>query len=354
MICPRCKENVLDGSTSCVKCGYNFSMNNMQNNMVNNNQNNNFVQQNNMGMNNNFMNNNQNTNMNSNINGNFNNSYNGKMNNNTNKKGSNVIVVAIVIVLIVVAGIFSYKFFIKDKNVNNDNNKQQDVNKDNNNSNDNSNNIDDEYTPIDESIAGKVEPGTNLTYDENGAFLLYVNDYYTRTDVGTFVTGEIVRGTIKPGDKLQIIGYDKKIINTEVVSLEKSRKIIDSAKIGEAVSILLKGVTKEQLNYGQAIAKPNSIKATNYFEATIDVLDASAGNRNNSINNGYKGYMIFNPPASDGVITLLGSTKVGNPGDKDIKVKIKLDKSLPMEVGNSFKVAKGSLAIALGKVTKMY
>lgn len=349
MICPRCKGNVLDGSTSCVNCGYNFSMNN--------NQNNNFVQQNNMGMSNNFMNNNQNTNMNSNISGNFNNSYNGHMNNNTNKKGNNGIAIVISIVIVVVIGIFSYNFLMKNKNVNNDNNKQHDVNKANNNSNDNSNNndsIDDKYTPIDESIAGKVEPGTNLTYDENGAFLLYIDDVFTRTGVGTFVTGTVTRGTVKPGDKLQIVGLDKKIINTEAVMLENVRKTMESAKIGDSVGILLKNVTKEQVLRGQVIAKPNSIKATNYFEATIDVLDASAGNRNNSIDNGYKGYMIFNPPASDGVITLLGSTKVGNPGDKDIKVKIKLDKSLPMEVGNNFIVSKNSLGIALGKVTKMY
>lgn len=334
MICPRCKGNVLDGSTSCVKCGYNFSMNNNQQ-MNNQMMNNNFVQQNNVGMNNNFMNNNQNTNMNSNINGNFNNGYNGQMNNDTNKKGNNGIIIVVALVIVVVIGFLSCNFLMKNKNINNDNN------------------VDNNYSPTEEDMPDGIAPGTNLTYDENGAFLFYVEDFYGVPDVGTYVTGRVARGTVKLGDKLQVVGYSENVINTEVVEIEMFKAKQKSAKMGDSAGILLKGVTRDKIAHGQAIAKPNSIVATNYFEATIDVLDESNGNKGNSITDNSKFNMWFNPSSSNGTITLLDDIKVGNPGDKNIKVKIKLDDNVPMEVGESFKILKYYSKVALGKVTKM-
>lgn len=193
---------------------------------------------------------------------------------------------------------------------------------------------------------------TNTTYDENGAFLLRIEDVFTITGRGTVVTGKVERGTIKMNDEVQIIGLDKEIITTIVTGIEMFRSTLDQATVGDNVGILLRGVKRDQVQKGQVVAKPNSISAVKKFEANLSVISTEDGGRGTPFFDGFSPKFYFLTDIS-GTIKLPKDKEMVKPGE-NVVVTVTLEESIAMEVGTEFTIREGGRIIANGKVTKVY
>lgn len=264
-----------------------------------------------------------------------------------NKNGKRFpIVPIIIVVLLVVVAIFGASKIMKKNTTPSKPNEAI-------NENDTTNNKD-TNNGTNNNTSGTVDPDTNLTYDKNGAFLMAIEDVFTITGRGTVVTGRVSRGTIKLNDEVQIIGLDKEIINTSVTGIEMFRKQLDYAEAGDNVGLLLKDVSREEVERGQVIAKPNSIKASKKFEATIDVLSKEEGGRHTPFFTNYRPQFYFKTTDITGTITLLNNVEMVSPGDKNIKISVDLVSNVAMEIGTEFSIREGGRTIGAGKITKVY
>lgn len=198
-----------------------------------------------------------------------------------------------------------------------------------------------------------VDSDTNLSYDKDGAFLMAVEDAYTITGRGTVVTGRVERGTIKLNDEVQIIGLNHEIITTIVTNIEMSGKLVDYAEMGDNVGILLKDVSRDDVEIGQVLAKPNSIKAATKFDADVYVLTKEEGGRLTPLFNNYKPQFYFKTADITGLITLPKNVEKVNPGNNS-KMTVELVSNVAMEVGTEFDIKEGGRIIAKGTVTKVY
>ncbi len=263
-------------------------------------------------------------------------------NHSNNKKSMNGIIIVVIILLIVIAiGIFYLT--TKDKKLDKtdvDNNTNQTVEKEEQNS-----------TESNSNISGSVDSNTNTNYDENGAFLMPIEDIFTITGRGTLVTGKVSRGKIKVGDTIQIIGLDKEIKTTVVKGIEISRKSVDEATVGDDVGILL-SIAREELEIGQVVAKPNSIVAAKKFEADVYVFSKEEGGRQTPFFTNYRPQFYFRTTEVTGTITLPDGVEMVMPGD-NAKFSVELVKSIAMEVGTEFSIREGGRTIASGKITKV-
>lgn len=220
--------------------------------------------------------------------------------------------------------------------------KENSDNNNNTNSNSNSNN----YQKV---TIGQVNSNTNLSYDANGAFFMYVEDVFSIASKGTIVTGKISRGTIKVGDEIQVLGTDGEILTTQVVGIEKYRKEYDSAQIGDNVGLILKDVQRDQVQRGEALVAPNTMIATTDFEADIHVLLKSEGGKGQSIISGYQPVFAIGPTTYNGNISTDSVIKEGEDG----KIYVRLSTPIAMEVGTEINICEGGRTVATGKVTKV-
>lgn len=256
-----------------------------------------------------------------------------------NKKGLIIIAVIAVLVIIIIAGIVLFGNQNKKKTPNNEVPKNSDV-KNNNEQKDN-------------NSTGSVEEGTNTTYDENGAFLFSIEDVFTITGKGTVVTGNVQRGKLKVGDTVQIVGLSEEILTTEVTGIEMFREQKDEAIVGDDVGIALKNITREQVQKGQVLAKPNSIVATTKFDADVHILSKEEGGRHTPFFDGYRPQFYFRAANITGVIDLPDYIEMVNPGE-DVSFTTTLVSNVAMEVGTEFSIREGGRIIGKGTVTKIY
>ena len=142
-----------------------------------------------------------------------------------------------------------------------------------------------------------------------------VEDVFTITGRGTVVTGRIQRGAVKIGDKIQIIGMDEEIIDTEVIGIEINRKQLEEANTGDNVGIILKDVTRTQVMRGQVLAKPNSIVNSKKFDADIHVYLQDEGGRNESISSNEKLVYYLRTLDIAGELQILNDAGKLNPGE---------------------------------------
>ena len=174
---------------------------------------------------------------------------------------SKKIIIVLCVVAVVCFSIFAYFKFIKIKN----------KSKNNNNSNTGNFNI--------ETNNETIKSDTKKEYNENATFLMSIDDVFTITGKGTVVTGTIERGTINLNDTVQIIGLNDEIKTTVVTGIEKLSKNIDTAKAGDHVGLSLKDIKRDEVNRGQVIAKPNTIKNATNFVAQVYMLTKEEGGR---------------------------------------------------------------------------
>ncbi|MFA6735457.1 MAG: elongation factor Tu [Saccharofermentanales bacterium] len=183
-------------------------------------------------------------------------------------------------------------------------------------------------------------------------FLLAVEDVFSITGRGTVATGRVERGVIKVGDPVEIVGLQDEPRTTVVTGVEMFRKLLDQAEAGDNVGLLLRGIQRNEIERGQVICKPGSIKPHTHFEAQIYVLTQSEGGRHKPFFNGYRPQFYFRTTDVTGVVELPEGVEMVMPGDH-ITMTIKLITPIAMDEGLRLAIREGGRTVASGTVSKI-
>jgi elongation factor Tu len=184
-------------------------------------------------------------------------------------------------------------------------------------------------------------------------FLMPVEDVFSIKGRGTVVTGRIDRGIVKVGDEVEIVGLAEESRKTIVTGVEMFQKILDDSQAGDNVGCLLRGVDKEDIERGQVLAKPGSIKPHTKFEGEVYVLTKEEGGRHTPFFSGYKPQFYFRTTDVTGKLDLMGGAEMCMPGD-NVTMSIDLEeKPIAMELGLRFAIREGGRTVGSGVVTKI-
>ncbi|MFA9288833.1 MAG: elongation factor Tu [Weeksellaceae bacterium] len=182
-------------------------------------------------------------------------------------------------------------------------------------------------------------------------FLMPVEDVFTISGRGTVVTGRVERGQLKVNDEIEIVGIrDSK--KTVITGIEMFRKSLDEARAGDNTGLLLRGVEKEDVERGQVIVKPGSVKPHTDFEAEIYVLTKEEGGRHTPFFKGYRPQFYIRTTDVTGAIELPAGVEMVMPGDS-IKINAKLIYPIALEEGLKFAIREGGHTVGAGVVTKI-
>ena len=180
------------------------------------------------------------------------------------------------------------------------------------------------------------------------AFLMPIEDVFTITGRGTVVTGRVERGIVNVGGEVEIIGI-KPTLKTTVTGVEMFRKLLDSGQAGDNVGALLRGTKKEEVERGQVLAKPGSIKPHTSFKSEVYVLTKDEGGRHTPFFTGYKPQFYFRTTDITGEVNLPEGVEMVMPGD-NIEMTVELIHPIAMEEGLRFAIREGGRTVASGVV----
>ena len=192
------------------------------------------------------------------------------------------------------------------------------------------------------------EPERDLDKD----FLMPIEDVFSIEGRGTVVTGRIDRGIVKVGEEIEIVGMGAETSKTTVTGVEMFNKSLDQGQAGDNAGILLRGTKKEDVQRGQVLSKPGTIKPHTEFEAQVYVLTKEEGGRHKPFFNGYKPQFYISTTDVTGEVTLPEGTEMVMPGDT-VNVKIKLIVPVAMEETMRFAIREGGRTVGAGSVTKI-
>jgi elongation factor Tu len=182
-------------------------------------------------------------------------------------------------------------------------------------------------------------------------FLLPIEDVFSIAGRGTVVTGRVERGIVKTGDEVEIVGL-KPTVKTIVTGVEMFRKLLDEGRAGENVGALLRGTKREDVERGQVLAKPASIKPHTKFESEIYVLSKEEGGRHTPFFKGYRPQFYFRTTDVTGEIQLPDGVEMVMPGD-NIQMTVTLIHPIAMEDGLRFAIREGGRTVGAGVVAKI-
>ncbi len=183
-------------------------------------------------------------------------------------------------------------------------------------------------------------------------FLMPVEDVFSIKGRGTVPTGRVERGVIKPGEEIEIVGLHHEPHKTVATSLEMFHKTLDEAEPGDAVGILLRGIDREEIERGQVLAAPGSIKPYTYAEAGVYILSKEEGGRHTPFFNGYKPQFYIRTTDVTGSIELPEGMEMAMPGD-NVTMKIKLIYPVALEKGLRFAIREGGKTVGAGTVSRI-
>jgi len=183
-------------------------------------------------------------------------------------------------------------------------------------------------------------------------FLMSVEDVFSIKGRGTVPTGRVERGVIKAGEEIEIVGLHHEPKKTVATSLEMFHKILDYAEPGDAVGVLLRGVEREEVERGQVLAAPGSIKPHTYAEAEVYVLSKEEGGRHTPFFTGYKPQFYIRTTDVTGEIELPEGVEMVMPGD-NITMKIKLIYPVALEKGLRFAIREGGKTVGAGSFSRI-
>ena len=186
--------------------------------------------------------------------------------------------------------------------------------------------------------------------DTDKTFLMPVEDVFTITGRGTVATGRVERGMVKVGDTVEIVGMMEEAKQTVCTGVEMFRKLLDSAVAGDNIGALLRGVERKDIQRGQVLAKPGSIKPHTKFMGEVYVLSKEEGGRHTPFFNGYRPQFYFRTTDVTGVITLPEGTEMVMPGD-NVQMAIELITPIAVEEGLRFAIREGGRTVGAGVVT---
>ena len=187
--------------------------------------------------------------------------------------------------------------------------------------------------------------------DIEKSFLMPIEDVFSISGRGTVVTGRVERGRVKVGEEVEIVGI-KDTVKTTCTGVEMFRKLLDEGVAGDNVGVLLRGTKREDVERGQVLAAPGSIKPHTHFEAEIYVLSKDEGGRHTPFFNGYRPQFYFRTTDVTGSVELPSGVEMVMPGD-NIKVTVKLINPIAMEEGLRFAVREGGRTVGAGVVSKV-
>ncbi len=185
----------------------------------------------------------------------------------------------------------------------------------------------------------------------DGTFLMPVEDVFSIKGRGTVVTGRVERGTIHPGDEVEVVGI-RSTSKTTVTGVEMFHKLLDEAEPGDAVGTLLRGVERTDIERGQVLAKPGSIKPVTEAEAEVYVLAKDEGGRHTPFFSGYKPQFYIRTSDVTGEIGLPEGIEMVMPGD-NTQMHIKLISPMAMEPGLRFAIREGGRTVGAGVITSV-
>jgi elongation factor Tu len=185
----------------------------------------------------------------------------------------------------------------------------------------------------------------------DGAFLMPVEDVFSISGRGTVVTGRVERGVIKVGEEIEIVGI-RATQKTVCTGVEMFRKLLDQGQAGDNVGILLRGTKREEVERGQVLCKPGSVKPHTHFTAEIYVLSKEEGGRHTPFFNNYRPQFYFRTTDVTGAVELPKDKEMVMPGD-NVSITVKLIAPIAMEEGLRFAIREGGRTVGAGVVAKI-
>jgi len=183
------------------------------------------------------------------------------------------------------------------------------------------------------------------------SFLLPIEDVFSISGRGTVVTGRVESGIIKVGEEIEIVGI-KDTVKTTCTGVEMFRKLLDEGRAGENCGVLLRGTKREDVQRGQVLAKPGSIKPHTQFEAEVYVLSKDEGGRHTPFLKGYRPQFYFRTTDVTGAISLPEGVEMVMPGD-NIQMTVELIHPIAMDPGLRFAIREGGRTVGAGVVAKV-
>jgi elongation factor Tu len=180
-------------------------------------------------------------------------------------------------------------------------------------------------------------------------FLMPVEDVFTITGRGTVATGRVERGTIKLNEEVEIVGIKEEIKKTVVTGIEMFRKLLDYGEAGDNIGALLRGIARTEIERGQVLVKPGSVKCHTKFTAQVYVLTKDEGGRHTPFFNNYRPQFYFRTTDVTGVCNLPAGTEMCMPGD-NVEMTIELIHPIAMEQGLTFAIREGGRTVGSGRV----
>ena len=187
--------------------------------------------------------------------------------------------------------------------------------------------------------------------DNDKPFLMSIEDVFTITGRGTVATGRVERGMLKLNDEVEIVGI-KPTKKTVVTGIEMFRKQLDFAEAGDNAGVLLRGISREEVERGQVLAKPGSVTPHHKFKAAVYILSKEEGGRHTPFFTNYRPQFYFRTTDVTGVISLPEGVEMVMPGD-NVNMEVELIHSIALEQGTKFSIREGGRTVGAGNVTEI-
>ncbi len=188
--------------------------------------------------------------------------------------------------------------------------------------------------------------------DIDKPFLMPIEDVFSISGRGTVATGRCERGQVKVGEEVEIIGLREKSMKSTVTGIEMFRKLLDDARAGDNVGLLLRGVEKDDLERGMVIAKPGSVTPHTKFKAQVYILSKEEGGRHTPFFKGYRPQFYFRTTDVTGIVELPAGTEMVMPGD-NVAIVGELIMPVAMEKELRFAIREGGKTVGAGVVTEI-
>ena len=188
--------------------------------------------------------------------------------------------------------------------------------------------------------------------DTDKPFMMPVEDVFSITGRGTVATGRVERGQVRVGDEVEIVGISEETSKTTVTGVEMFRKLLDYAEAGDNIGTLLRGVTRDNIERGQVLAKPGTITPHTKFKAEVYVLTKEEGGRHTPFFTNYRPQFYFRTTDITGVCVLPEGVEMVMPGD-NVTMEVELIHPVAIENGTKFSIREGGRTVGAGSVASI-
>jgi elongation factor Tu len=209
-----------------------------------------------------------------------------------------------------------------------------------------------EYASIKELMRVVDEYIPEPVRDVDKPFMMPVEDVFSIKGRGTVVTGRIDRGRVKVGDPVELVGFRERSMSSVCTGVEMFHKSLDEGMAGDNAGLLLRGVTRDDVERGMVIAKPGSITPHTHFMSEVVVLRKEEGGRHKAFFNGYRPQFYIRTMDVTGNIALPEGVEMVMPGD-NVNLEVKLIIPVALEQGSKFAIREGGLTVGAGVITKI-